>query len=513
MIERRLIIGLITSTEFIQQIQNIWDTSLLESQMAKRLATWCLEYYEKYKKAPGKEIENIYYQKLKEGLPKDVAEEIEEEILPKLSEEFIKEKFNLNYLIDSTQQYLCERHLEKHSQEIQTLVEQGELTEANKLACEYKSLARESGQDLDLSSEVALLRVEKAFKQASTPVVKYPRQLGEFWNKQLVKGRLVSLMGPEKRGKTFWLMDMAMRAARQKVKVAFFQAGDMTEDEQLMRLSIYLTKKSNLNEYSGKMFQPIRDCVYNQLDTCDKDVRECNFGVFEGRSKKELRNEITLEELEEAWKENPNYAACCNCKAYQHQHIGTTWIEEVDSGNPLTVDQAKDAVDKFFIQNKRHFKLSSHINDSLSNKEINVILDIWEKQDDFIPGIILIDFADLLVPDSSIIEFRHQQNKIWKGLRAMSQKRDCLVVTATLTDAKSYEQNRITMKNFTEDKRKFAHVNAMYGLNQDPKDREKKLGIMRINKIVIRSEPFSSSDEVFVLQNLRRGRPYLGSYW
>ena len=144
---------------------------------------------------------------------------------------------------------------------------------------------------MDLSSETALLRVEKAFTQASTPVVKYPRQLGQFWNDQLVKGKLVALMAPEKRGKTWWLMDMAMRAARQKKKVAFFQAGDMTEDEQLMRICIHLTKKSNLDKYSGKMFQPVKDCVYNQLSTCTKEVRECDFGVFEGKTIKEIRKE------------------------------------------------------------------------------------------------------------------------------------------------------------------------------------------------------------------------------
>ena len=513
MIEKRIIIGLIVSTEFIQQIQNIWDSQLLESQMAKRLAGWCMDYFHKYNKAPGKDIEGIFYQKLKEGLTKDIAEEIEEEILPKLSEEYENTSFNLNYLLDQTHDYLQERHLEQHSQEIQALVSLGELTEAEKLAGEYKSLARESGQDLDLSSETALLRIEKAFRQASTPVVKYPRQLGEFWNTQLVKGKLVALMGPEKRGKTWWLMDMAMRGTRQKVKVAFFQAGDMTEDEQLMRLSIYLTKKSNLKKYSGKMFQPIRDCVLNQLDTCDKEERECSFGVFEGRLAKELRQEVTMEELKDAYKENPDYVACSNCKAYQYQRIGAVWIEEVDAGNPLTVDEAKEAINKFFIQPKRYFKLSTHANDTLSIKEIKALLDIWEKQDDFIPALVIIDYADLLIPEDFRMEYRHQQNQIWKGLRNISQVRDCLVVTATQTDADSYNQYRLKMKNYSEDKRKYGHVTAMFGLNQDPKDREKEIGLMRINEIVIREGAFSNLNEVTVLQNLKRGRPYLGSFW
>jgi len=39
-------------------------------------------------------------------------------------------------------------------------------------------------------------------------LIRYPRQLGEFWNDQLVRDSFVALMGIEKRGKTFLLMDI-----------------------------------------------------------------------------------------------------------------------------------------------------------------------------------------------------------------------------------------------------------------------------------------------------------------
>jgi len=69
------------------------------------------------------------------------------------------------------------------------------------------------------------------------------------------------------------------------------------------------------------------------------------------------------------------------------------------------------------------------------------------------------------------------------------------------------------MENFSEDKRKYAHVTAMYGLNMDHKGREKELGILRINEIVIRESDFNNQTQVHVLQNLRRGQPCLTSYW
>jgi hypothetical protein len=97
-------------------------------------------------------------------------------------------------------------------------------------------------------------------------------------------------------------------------------------------------------------------------------------------------------------------------------------------------------------------------------------------------------------------------------LRAISQERHSLVVTATQADARSYAQNTLNLSNFSEDKRKYAHVTAMYGLNQDPKGREKMLGIMRINELVVREGIFNANNDVIILQDLRSGRPFLESY-
>jgi hypothetical protein len=144
---------------------------------------------------------------------------------------------------------------------------------------------------------------------------------------------------------------------------------------------------------------------------------------------------------------------------------------------------------------------------------IRKCLDNWEKYDGFVPDIIAIDYADLLtVDDRDVREFRHRQDQIWKGLRALSQERHVLLITATQADAESYKKGRLSLSNFSEDKRKFAHVTAQYGLNQDPQGREKKLGVMRINEIVVREGEFNADNEVYVLQDLAAGRPFLESF-
>lgn len=510
MIERQIIVGMITNTTFLQQIRNIYDPILIESTSAKRIAGWAWSYFEKYNKAIDKDIETLFFKQVKQ-LSKTDAEDIEE-ILSGLSDESIEDPINIQYLLDETQKYFKERRLSLLSDSIQALVAVGQLEDAEKMALDYMPIANDSEASLDLNSKITLDRVEKAFIETGQPVVTFPKQLGKFWNSQFVKGGLISILASDKKGKSFFLLDIAIRACRQKKKVVFFQAGDMTESSQLKRICVYLTQKSDQKRYCGKMWQPVRDCINNQLNECTREERECSFGIFEGKDKKYLRQEITFDELVEMYNDNKDYLPCCNCEEYETRPWGAVWIEEVDVGeNALTVKEAQVAIDNFFIKHKRNFKLSSHANGTLSIKQIRALLAVWEKQE-FIPDLIVIDYADLLIPE--IKEFRHGQDEIWRGLRRLSQEKgQPLVVTATQADARAYEKNKLTVSNFSEDKRKNAHITASYALNQDSKGREKKIGIIRLGELLLREDDYDITREVTILQNLKRGRPFIASYW
>lgn len=511
--ERKIIIGLIVSTQYIQQIKDYWTVQLFESKTAKRIAVWAMEYFEKYQKAPGKEFESIYYRKKEngKGLPKDLIEEMEEVILPGLSEEFENEEVNVDYLVDITKQYFNERHIRKNAEETLSLLDLGKPLEAEKNLRSFTAMAKDVNTWIDLNCENIHEKLHKAFTRSKEILIRFPGALGEFLNNQLVRGAFVALMAPEKRGKSFWLLEFAMRAVKNKKRVAFFQAGDMDEDDQLVRVSCYLTGKAEMESSAGIMFQPVKDCIHNQTDTCDFKERVCQSGLFDAKMATKLRQNITLKELMLARSENKEYIPCTKCSKFDKNKWGTVYVEKIDTGDPLTEDEAVEAFEEFFSKHKREFRLSTHSNGTLSVQEMDNILSIWE-QDGFIPDVIIVDYADLLI-DNSQKEERHRQNKVWKDLRGLNQKRKCLLITATQTDASSYSNDLLTLDNYSEDKRKYGHVTAMYGLNQDHTWREKELGIMRLNEITMRKGNFSTLNQVHVLQNLSIGRPVIGSYW
>jgi len=510
-IERKIILAIITSTEFLESIEGEWNPDYIESQGGTLICEWCWEYFEQYGKAPMFDIENIYLSKIKaKKLSKEIAEYIEN-VLAGLSTEYddSEDTDDTTFLVDAARKFFKERQIELHIEELQDALGRGELDEATKLidAFELKEKLENSG--LDLSSDEALEKVDAAFDETFQSVLTFPGALGEFWNSEMVRGGLVAILAPEKRGKTFMLLEFMMRAYLQKKKVAFFQAGDMTEAQQIIRIGIYLAKRSNKEKFCGDRYIPVMDCIHNQKDTCTKRVRECDFGLYG----EELgdREGVTMDMLKESLENNPTYKACHNCAEWGKHKWGTPWIEKIHIDAPLTKKQAKRRWKKFFERAKGNVRLSTHANGTLTVSMMRKILRQWEKEG-FKPDLVLVDYGDLLLHEIKG-EFRHQEDHKWKGLRAASQETNALWVVPTQADSKSYKQNSLDMTNFNEDKRKNAHVTAMYGLNQDKEGREKEIGIMRINKIVVREDEFHPTQQVHVLQHLAIGRPLLGSYF
>jgi hypothetical protein len=141
MIERDILIGLITSKEYLEQIQNYWQPTLLEATLTRKLSTWCWEYFDKFAKPPGRDIESIILQKLKsKHLEKDLFTELEEDILPGLSTEYEKQTFGVESLLERTKEYFEERHLTVHLETLEALRLAGKIKEAKELASDYKPL-------------------------------------------------------------------------------------------------------------------------------------------------------------------------------------------------------------------------------------------------------------------------------------------------------------------------------------------------------------------------------------
>ena len=134
--ERQIVIGLITNSEYIRQIRHVWNSLYFESALSRKLSILCIEFYDRYTQAIGKEIELVNFES---KFQKDEIKELKEDILPSLSEEYEKEGISQN-LVDETLLHFQQRHLILYSETIQSLVNKNQIEDANKFISEFKPL-------------------------------------------------------------------------------------------------------------------------------------------------------------------------------------------------------------------------------------------------------------------------------------------------------------------------------------------------------------------------------------
>jgi len=332
--------------------------------------------------------------------------------------------------------------------------------------------------------------------------VTFPGALGRMLNDELCRDKLFAVLGPEKRGKSFWLNEIAFRASLARRNVALFQIGDMSKEQVIVRLGVRLTGRSNRKRYCEEHPSPVPDCLLNQLGTCERRKRSRS-SIIEKRGVKTIH---------EAYESGVEHEPCTKCSK-EFDFRGSFWYESIPDVKTLTWRETFKAGQKFLSRIRgRDFRLSAHASDQLSVSGLKLILDNWESFDGFVPDVIVIDYADNLAPESEDArkDVRHQENHKWKMLRGLSLERHCLVATATQAASRGYGKVSLEMDDYSEDKRKHGHVTAEIGLNQTLDEKRAKL--MRINFIVQREGEFFSEDSVVVGMDLGRGRPVLFSY-
>ncbi|MDV2503805.1 MAG: AAA family ATPase [bacterium] len=202
-IEREIIIGLLANDDFIDRISKVYTTDCLASGTAKTLASWCLDHFNKYGKAPGRDIEGIYMQKLQEGLPKDRAEDIEN-ILQGLSDEYDRdrEQFNADFLFDRTIKHFQDQQARVLLEQQWEAINSGDFDEFYALTSAFKPVALSDLFEDESISAGELYDME----------ITGPRWLVE----DLIPAGLTIMGGRSKVGKSYFTLNLAMSLAQGK---------------------------------------------------------------------------------------------------------------------------------------------------------------------------------------------------------------------------------------------------------------------------------------------------------
>lgn len=436
----KILAAMVDNRAVLSRICLQWTGRMFVSTEANRIGEWCVEHYRSYGDPPGDEVRG-YYRRWRETVDEASADLVERML--KLAWKQRGKKLAVDYVLDLAREHFNLRELSRMAKQVQDDLERDDHERAYQRVAEVRRISL--GSQSSIRSRDAEKIVEQDLEDdMQDNVVDYKGAVGEFFEGALARDTLISFMAPDKMGKSFWLLDVVYRAARQGRKVALFECGDMGRKVAMCRL------------YQRAVKRPLRP---------------------------------------RGWRV-PN--------SYEDGYVDFT---EFPPGDPVQVGEVMKVFSKIDL------RIVTAPASTLSVEGIHDRLQEESSVDDWVPDVIVIDYADILAPPTGVKDTLDQIDETWKQLRRLSQEWHALVVTATQSSARAYQSEGRPLRrmHFSGRKTKLAHVNGMVAITATQDDQKK--GVNRLNWVVRRDSPFDEGRQVFCAGCLSISNPVIRSTW
>lgn len=485
-VENQIAIAAIVSTNFLSRIEEAFDPDYIINDYVRTICRWSVDYYRQYKVAPHVNIKPIYEVE-KHGLDKAESELIAT-VLGKLSAEYANgEGINEDYIFDNAKKYFDERDFTLRMERAVQLRDAGRWEDARKAMEKKKPLEQILTHSINLFDYE---EIWSTYNREAYEMMRIPGALGEMIG-PIERGWLIGIIGGFKRGKTMYMQEIAAQGMFNKLKVAFFSL-EMTDRAMKDRMYKRLTGLGKLDDI---IYYPVFDCLANQIGICKKPER---------RNEIVLRNSIKDPVV---WRED--YRVCTKCRGKNKDFIPELYYDPMQPGE-LSVRNIAKNMKAFEMMFGNRYKGVVYPRFGASYDDIERDLDRFEERDDFIPDIVVVDYANIMRPGKFA-----SNNKIdvindnWINLARMAGERHCCVVTGGQGNRASLSKGQMSEEDIAEWIGILGHVDVMLALNQLPP--EKEAGKIRISTLAHRHKDFNPEHNVICLQRLDVGQTLLDS--
>lgn len=431
------------------------DHEPFRSKWSNLVAGWCFKHYNKYAQAPRKALQSIFIEWSQDGHHGDTIGLVES-FLEGLSGEYkaLAEEINEAHTMDLAGVYFEKVRLEKLAEEIQASLHFNELAEAKQALAEFEPIDFSSKTWADPFESEEVKETFRFYEEDRT-LIHFPGDLDRFLSPHFERDGFVALVGPEKRGKSFWLQEIVVLGLRQRRRVLYYVLGDMSKVQIKRRLYV---------RSAGKPLKAARLIMPREL-TVSKE------------------GEVDLR----------------------------TAAVEYEALSAKDVHRKRDELLARTATKQLRLKLKCSGGGMISAGDIEQDVANFAKEG-WDPDLVVLDYADELAPEQNTLRLdkRHQINENWRVLRRIGLNHHCLVVTATQAAARTYEAKTLHKGGFSESKTKNAHVTGLLGLNQIGD--EKRQGIYRLNWILLRDGAWAENQVIYTAGNLALGCPCMKSF-
>lgn len=428
--ERRFLIAAVTNTPFLSRLSGKLPKEPCRSRFANVLLSWCQEHLTKYGTAPGQAIEVWFSTWTGDRETKGLLDTF----LRSLSSEAERlQDLDVAFELATAEKYLNTVALEKHAERLRQALESGFVSEALQNQETFKQIR------LTDSPRVELLRDKEAQRSAledkQRVLVRYSGPAGDFFGSEMAEDSFVGFMAPPKGGKSYILLDTAWRAMLQGQRVAYFQVGDLTQNQIIRRFH----RRAARRPLAAKV------CKYPTGIMLTEDGKT----------------------------------------------PATVTHDYLPYEKPLTWSAGEKAFEQVAAKSNGDLWLSYHPLKTISVAGIRSTLKEWDAEG-YVANVVIVDYASNLLPVDERSDSVRQTADTWAMLRQLSEIRQCLVVTASQTNKEGFSAWVLSRKHFSESKMILAHVTAFFGINQTPEERHNH--VVRLNTIVAREGELSETD-------------------
>ena len=488
-IEKKIVTGMIMNEEYLNVTMRMMRKDYFKNEYLRTISKWITQYHKKYRTCPGKQIEDIFL--AERDRIKEAQAELIELLLTSLSKEYSEadaDVRNYRYLEDETRDYFRKRAIEIITEGLQVTLDRGNVDKAEELISAFNQVSKELSSWFNPFDQA---NIRDVFSDSNDVLFRLPGELGDMVG-DLERGWLLALMGPMKRGKSWYLQLFAVMALTCGLKVAYFSL-EMNKKNVSKRIYKQLTAMA---DKMGTVSYPVFDCEKNQDGTCRKPERICV-------TKIKNPGEPTI------YRPVKGYRPCTACRDENgwHDCVQAVWRQEYEQKKELNAKSVAKKVKDFVRLYGQKLRVMSY--PAFSATFTNIISDMesLEYNEDFVPDVICVDYFDIMAQESTDLSERGNIDRAWKRGKGLAELKHSLMVTVLQSNRDSISKKSIEQENTGEDIRKLAHPDIVLGLNQTPAEKEE--GKMRISTVVSRHSEFSFFKEVLVLQSLSTGQPLL----
>ena len=487
-IEELILLGMITQTEFLQRIVPRIDLDFFKSPEIRIIASWILNYHSAHNKAPGSEIETICQVETRHDKTLQ-REKLENLLIITLDQ--MDDSFNTEYVLRKALEFFKRRSLAIVTENVQHFLDKNDLEEAELAYYKYREVVQAIQQN---PNPLGTESLQSWWEHTDKELIHFPGYLGKYLS-PICRSQLLGVLGPPKRGKTTILTEFACVGLMHKLKVVFFSL-EMSRDKINQRIATRLAGRPKIIEPYKEFILPVMDCELNQTGKCRRSYRKGNIDL--------------LGDDDAIMSYNPNldgkYKPCSMCLGKSDAYKFAVWYETKRFTKTPMKYFEKMLVDfrGIFGDNLR---VEAYPTGTFSVQDLKNRLTLLEQEDAFVPDIIVVDAADNLKKQDK--DRRIEIGRIWEQLIALSQERNCLVVTASQTNRAAINKPDLTMEDLAEDFSKAMGCDLFLALNQTTHEKDQQ--ILRLSIILHRHRGFSLHHQCRMIQAPEIGQLCLGS--